>query len=155
MYRRAELLQQLDEAYGDFREAIAGLNERQFEMKWLDRRWGVREIAAHITGWLGQLGAGLERMSRGEKPQPEGTDWSDVDRWNSTFAGHARGKRHDRILHELEHALDSFKQSAMKLPEDRYAEGKTANRLFDAAGIGHFKLHTEMIREWRSHGGVG
>jgi len=154
MSTREELLQQLDAAYEDFRSAIDGLGEPEFEKKWLDNSWGAREITAHITGWLGQLGGGLERMSRGEKPQPEGVDWSDGDAWNATFADHAMGKKHDQILHELESGLDAFKKAAVLVPADRYGEGKSANRMFDGAGILHFKEHADVIREWRAREGV-
>lgn len=145
---RARLIRELETAYEEFLAAIEGMGESNFEKKWLDRKWGVREIAAHIAGWLGQLGAGLERMSRGEKPSGP-HDWSDVDRWNATFAEHARGKRRHEVLHELDHAMAAFKKAALLLPEERYGEGKTANRFFDAAGISHFREHARMIREWR------
>lgn len=155
MTSRDQLIQRLDAAYLDYRSAIEDLDEPHFDKKWLDGRWGAREITAHITGWLGQLGGGLERMSRGEKPQPEGVDWvADGERWNATFAEHARGKKHDQILHELASGMESFKKAALLLPEDRYGEGKTANRLFDGAGIVHFKEHGDMIREWRSREGI-
>jgi hypothetical protein len=151
---RDELIQRLDAAYQGYRSAVEGLDEPQFDKKWLDGRWGAREITAHLTGWLGQLGGGLERMSRGEKPQPEGVDWSDTDRWNATFASHAKGKKHAQILDELERGMESFKKAAMMLPEDRYGEGKTANRLFDGAGIEHFAEHAAVIRLWRGREGI-
>ena len=156
MTTRDQLMQQLDAAYQDYRSAIDDLGEPEFEKKWLDNSWGAREITAHITGWLGQLGAGLERMSRGERPQAEGDmDWtSEGDAWNAKFAEHAKGKKQDQVLHELESGMDSFKKAAMLLPEDRYGEGKTASRIFDGAGILHFKEHAEMIRDWRSREGV-
>jgi hypothetical protein len=156
MTTRDALIQQLDAAYQDYRSAIDGLSEPEFEKKWLDNSWGAREITAHITGWLGQLGAGLERMSRGERPQLQGEmDWtSEGDAWNAKFANHAMGKKHDQVLHELESGMESFKKAAMLLPEDRYGEGKTANRIFDGAGIVHFKEHADMVREWRSREGV-
>jgi len=154
MSTRDELIQQLDAAHEDFRSAIDGLSEPEFEKKWLDGSWGAREITAHITGWLGQLGGGLERMSRGEKPQPEGEDWSVPDPFNATFADHVMGKKHPQVLHELESGMNAFKEAAMKVPEDRYGEGKTASRIFDGAGISHFKEHADVIREWRSREGV-
>jgi hypothetical protein len=156
MTTRDELIQKLDAAYQDYRSAIDGLTEPEFEKKWLDSAWGAREITAHITGWLGQLGAGLERMSRGERPQVEGEmDWTaQGNEWNARFAEHAMGKKHDQVIHELESGIASFKKAAMMLPEDRYGEGKTANRIFDGAGIVHFKEHADMIREWRSREGV-
>jgi len=154
MTSRDELIQRLDTAYEDYRSTIEDLNEPQFDKKWLDGQWGAREITAHITGWLGTLAGGLERMSRGERPAPEGQDWSAPDPYNATFAEHAKGKKHDQILDELEHGMEAFKKAAMMLPEDRYGEGKTANRIFDGAGIVHFKEHAAMVRDWRRREGI-
>jgi len=149
MSTREQLVDRLDAAYADFRSTLEGLDEVQFETKWLDGQWGVREIVAHLAGWLGQLGGGLERMSRGERPAPAGVDWNDVQHWNDIFAHHAMGKQRAEVLRELEHALDAFKEAAAKLPDERFGEGKTANRMFDAGGIAHFKEHAAMIRAWR------
>lgn len=155
MAMRDDLISELDEAYREFRAAVEGLSEHHFEKKWLDDRWGVREIAAHVAGWLGQLGAGMQRMSRGERPAREGErDWNDVDGWNATFARHAMGKRQEEVLHELEQARESFTEAARMLPEDRFGEGKTANRMFDAAGAPHMRTHTQMVREYRQRENV-
>lgn len=155
MTTRAQLIAELDEAYGEFRTAADGLDEHHFEKKWLDGHWGVREIVAHVAGWLGQLGAGMERMSRGEKPAVEGErPWTDVDAWNAVFARHAMGKRQDEVLHELEQALKAFRAGAMKLPDDRFGEGKTANRMFGAGGAPHLREHAGILRQWRLREGV-
>jgi hypothetical protein len=155
MTTRKQLIAELDEAYSEFRAAVEGLDEHHFEKKWLGGRWGAREIAAHVAGWLGQLGAGMERMSRGEKPAPEGQrPWTEVDAWNEVFARHSMGKRQDEVLHELEQALKSFRNVALRLPDDRYGEGKTANRMFAAAGAPHLKEHAGILRQWRLREGV-
>ncbi len=146
---RQQLLGELDRAYREFRSLVEDLDEQRFERKWIDNRWGVREVAAHIAGWHGKLGAGLERMQRGERPVPEGENWENVDGMNAVFAEHARGKRKQEILEELDDAVRHFKEAAMHLPEDRFQEGKTARRMVDLAGIGHFHEHSEMIRNWR------
>jgi hypothetical protein len=149
MSSRGELVEHLEAAYKEFRSTLEGLDEIQFETKWLDGLWGVHEIVAHHTGWLGQRGGGLERMSKGEKPAPDGVDWTDVQHWNDTFAHHAMGKRQAEVLDELEHAFHAFEEAAAKLPDDRFGEGKTASKVFDLAGISHFKEHAAMIRSWR------
>jgi hypothetical protein len=149
MSDRESLIADLDRAYEEFVQAVEGLGERNFEQKWLDGKWGVREITAHLAGWLGQFSGGLERMGRGERPSGP-HDWSDTDAWNATFAEHARGKRRHEIVHELEHALRSFKAAARVVPDDRFGEGKTVNKMFTAAGAPHISEHVRMIREWRS-----
>jgi hypothetical protein len=148
---RNELLAEFDSSYNEFRSVLEEVEEGDFEKVWLDGRWRVREIAAHVTGWLGQLSAGMDRMSRGEKPSQEGeVPWTEIDRWNDVFAEHAQGKRKEQVLRELEAGANAFKESAMKVPEDRFGEGKTVNRMFEAAGAPHFREHAEMIREWRA-----
>lgn len=146
---RQQLLGELDQAYREFRSLVEDLDEQQFERKWIDNRWGMREVAAHIAGWHGKLGAGLERMQRGERPVPEGENWEDVDGMNAIFAEHAKGKRRAEILAELDDAVRHFKDAAMRLSEDRLQEGKTGRRMVDLAGITHFREHSEMIRKWR------
>jgi Protein of unknown function (DUF1706) len=150
-FTRQDLLAEFDDSYREFRSVLDDVAEPDFEKIWLDGRWRVREITAHVSGWLGQLGAGMERMARGERPSKEGErPWTDVDEWNEVFAGHAQGKRKEQVLHELESAANSFKAAAMKVPEERFGEGKTANQMFAAAGAPHFQEHAEMIREWRA-----
>lgn len=146
---RQKLSQELDDAYQEFLSAVHDLDEHTFERKWLDGRWGVREIVAHHTGWFGQLGGGLERMARGEKPTPEGVDWTDVQPWNERFAQHAKGKLKGAVLDELAHAVTAFMEAATRLPDDRFVEGKTVHKMFDAAGISHFRESSAMVRRWR------
>jgi Protein of unknown function (DUF1706) len=148
---RDDLLKEFDDSYNEFRTVLEDVDDGDFEKVWLDGRWRVREITAHVTGWLGQLGAGMERMARGERPSQDGeTPWTEVDTWNDVFADHAQGKRKEQVLKELEAAASSFKVAAMKLPDERFGEGKTATQMFQAAGAPHFREHAEMIREWRA-----
>lgn len=152
MPTKREELQWLESAYREFRTLVDGIDEASFEEKWLDGRWGVREIVAHIAGWLREMGAGLERLSRGERPAPEGVDWSDFQRWNDLFAQEAQGKSKTEVLRELDDEVARFTGYAAQLPEERFAPGKTANKIVQGAGTGHFHTHTAMIRGWLEHG---
>jgi hypothetical protein len=147
-YSRESLVAELEESFSEFRSTLDSISEPEFEKIFLDGKWRVREIAAHVAGWLGQFAGGMERMARGEKPSSHDLAWTEVDRWNDVFADHAQGKRKPEIIHELDQAFASFKQAAAKLPDDRFGEGKTVSRFFDLGGISHFREHTEMIRAW-------
>jgi hypothetical protein len=152
---RQELIDELDRAYGEFMAAVDDLEERSFENKWLDGRWGVREIVAHITGWHGKLASGLERMARGERPSPEGEDWNDTQPYNETFAQHAKGKVKEEVLSELASAVEAFKSAAQRAPDETFEEGRTGYRMFHGAGIDHFREHLRTVQEWRQrHGPV-
>jgi hypothetical protein len=146
--RRQEFLSNLDDAHREFVSAVEDLDEQTFDKKWLDNRWGVREIAAHITGWHGQFSGGLERLHRGEHVRSESTDWRDVDGLNETFASHAKGKRKAEVLLELDRAVDSFKSAAESLSDDQFDDEGIVAGMFRKAGYEHFGEHTEMVRDW-------
>jgi len=138
----------LDSAYQEFRSVVDGLDESTFQESWLDGRWGVREIVAHIAGWLREVAVGLERMGKGKRPAPEGSDWNAFQRWNDKFAAEAAGKGKEELLRELERSVAHFKAMGEKLPDDRFAEGKTASGFFRNVGSAHFREHAAMIRAW-------
>ncbi len=148
MPSKQDELQWHEEACRDFRSLVDGIDPQRFEEKWLDGRWGVREIVAHLTGWHQQLSMGLERMARGERPTPEGVDWTDVQHWNDIFAAGAQGKDKAQILQEFDEAVARFRQIGAQLPDDRFGPDKTANGIFRRAGSGHFPTHAAMIRDW-------
>jgi hypothetical protein len=146
--RKQECLSNVDRAYQEFLGLVEDMDESTFSTKWLDNRWGCREIAAHIAGWHGQFSGGLERLHRGESVRSDTTDWRDVDGLNETFASHAKGKRKPEVLLELNRAVDSFKQAAEKLDEDQFNDEGIVAGMFRKAGYEHFGEHTQMVRDW-------
>lgn len=140
-----ELLAELDAAHSELVAEVEPMSEREFDEKWLERRWGAREIAAHITGWHGQFSSCFERMARDEPLNAPGDEWAGLQSLNDTFASHAKGKRKDEVLYELERAVEHFKNAAGKLPDEAFEEGRVANELVQRAGIRHFRQHTNMV----------
>ena len=57
-----------------------------------------------------------------------------------------------RTREELAAAVAHFKDAALKVPEDRYGEGKTVNKIFEGAGIEHFTEHAQQVREAAQRG---
>ena len=154
MSTKQELIAALEEAHKGFLQTVEGLTNDQFHHKFVDDAWGVKEIVAHLAGWHGELGGGLERIARGERPTQEGDDWNDVQRYNDVFADHSRGKRKEQVIEELASAVTHFTDAAKKVPDERYGEGKTVNKMFEGAGSEHFNEHAEQIREAASRGGL-
>jgi hypothetical protein len=148
MPSKQEELKLHEQAYRDFRSLVESLDSRRFEEKWLDDRWGVREIVAHITGWHNEFSRGFERMKRGEPAAPEGVDWVDIQHWNDIFAAGAQGKDKAQILREFDEAVARFRKLAAELPEEFFGPEKTASGMMRHAGTSHFQTHTGMIMEW-------
>lgn len=96
----------------------------------------------------------LERVARGERPVPEGVDYTDADSWNAKFAEGASGKSGREALEDLQASKEAFVAVALKVPEDRFAEGRAAARIMETTGFGHYEEHLPQIREWRSREGI-
>ncbi len=152
MPSKQEELQWHEQAYRDFRSLADSVDPERFEEKWLDGRWGVRELVAHLAGWHNELSRAFERMARGERPAPEGANWEDVQHWNDIFAAGAQGKHKDQIMREFDEAVARFRELGAKLPDERFGLGKTANAIFQRTGTEHFYTTAEMIRNWLAQG---
>jgi uncharacterized protein (TIGR03083 family) len=132
------------ESYRALRALLDRLSEAQMSKPFMDG-WSVRELLGHILGWHQQLALGLERMAQGQRPAPEGVDWSDVQGWNDRFAREAAGRAVPDLLGDLERETERFLRALEALPDDRFGEGKTVNRIAAGAGFEHFREHARDI----------
>ena len=147
---KQDLLNEAARAYKSFHEAIQGLNEEHMTEVWLGT-WSVRDIVAHISGWHRELGPALERIARGERPNPAGHRYeADVDAWNEKFAAAKRSAAVAEVLLELDKSHEYFLHAAANVPDDQFVEGKTAWRIFDPISTHHYRAHEEQIRAWRA-----
>jgi len=147
MGAKQDLLQQAEQEYDGLKAAIKGLDEAQMSQVWLGS-WGVREILAHITGWHHEMIPALERLGRGEAAYPDGA-YDDFDSWNARFVEARKGRAPGDILRELDASHRALLSAASRLPDEHFAEGKSASGLVDGVAAGHYREHAEQIRQWR------
>ena len=144
MSDKPRLLQEADEAFGDLRQAIDGLDDARLTRVWLGT-WGIREILIHITGWHQEMIPALARVARGEEAYPAGT-YDDFDNWNARFVDRTRGVKVPDVLTQLEASHRDFVRAAGAVPDQHFA---VASGLLDGAGTGHYREHAGQIRAWR------
>jgi len=150
---RDDILKSLDTEFDALLTTVAGLSDEQMTRVWFGE-WGVRDILAHVAGWHREMAAAFERIARGERPVPEGVDYSNADPINARFAEAQSGADATGIMAELKASKDAFVAAAHTVPEDRFEEGKTAYRILHTTGIDHYHEHEPAIREWRQREGV-
>jgi hypothetical protein len=153
MGNRDQLLGQLNESFEDLLGAVQDLSEEQMTRVWFGD-WGVREILAHIAGWHWEMSKALERIAAGERPVPEGVSYDDADSVNAGFVSAASGKGPKAVLDDMIASKEAFVSAALKVPEERYGEGRAAARLMQGTGFGHYQEHLPAIREWRTREGI-
>jgi Protein of unknown function (DUF1706) len=101
------------------------------------------------------MGPALERIARGERPNPEGKNYeAEVDAWNERFVAPKRSTAVAEVLLELDKSHEYFLHAAAQVPEDRFVEGKTAWKIVDLNSAHHYKEHTEQILAWRAERGL-
>jgi hypothetical protein len=147
----------LESHYEAFRSKIADLPDEAYSETWLGR-WNLSQVLAHMTGWFHEMAGAFARVSRGERPAPEGVDYSDSDTWNAKFEKDARPGR--EALEAFDAGYAAYHDAAKALAEDQYGidpekgRPKIGNRLLQGAGIGHFEEHQPDLEAWlNSRGG--
>ena len=148
-----DLLREMEAGFADLLSTVDGLSEEQMTRVWYGD-WSVRDILAHVAGWHREEIAMLERMARGERPVPESADYTDDDAWNARFAARWRAASAGEVLAELNASKEAYLAAALRLPEERFEEGRTARRLVQQGCIEHYREHADEIREWRKREGI-
>lgn len=151
MTSKAEVLSTLETRYRDFHTKIAALPDDAYRETWLGE-WNLEQVLAHMAGWFGEMTRGIERVGRGERPTPEGVDYSDEDAWNARFASQARPGREGLRVFDAAHA--AYLAAAKALPDEQFGmdpekgRPKIGTRLVQGAGIGHFEEHQPQLDTW-------
>ena len=146
---KAQALQQVNEEFRKLMGTIDGMDEAAMSERFYGD-WATKDILAHIAGWHEQMTAALERMSRGERPTPEGVDYGDADAWNARFASAMRAQDATTVVAALRQSFANYVRAAESIPADRFGEGKTVNKLLEASGYGHYREHAPAIAEFKA-----
>jgi hypothetical protein len=149
---RNSLLGALDTAFAELQQAMDVYHQQKLQ-RWFGE-WCVYDICSHIIGWHHEMDDALERIARGEKPVPEGVDYSDADAWNARFIETWVQSSGEAVLQELETSKGLFVTAARLVPEDKFQEGRAAFRILHATAIDHYREHAAAILEWRRQEGV-
>jgi len=148
MSDKEKVLSDCDEAYGELREAIAGLDESRARAVWLGT-WGVKEILIHIAAWDREMAPALDRIGRGQAPYPAGT-YDDFDAWNARFVEAGKDAPLHEILVDLEASHHGLVAAAKALGDEHFGGEAAAGELFQGTGAKHYREHADQIRDWRN-----
>src|SRR5690348_5659647 len=97
--------------FGRLLGAIDGMDERAMS-KVFYGSWSVKDILAHISGWQHTMTEAMQRMARGERPTPEGVDYSDADKWNAKFAAVMAPQNATTVVADLRQSFSNYLKAA-------------------------------------------
>lgn len=151
MSARQDHLDRLDTAHAEFRQRIADLPPEAYEERWLGD-WNLSQLLAHMAGWWREMAPAFARVAAGQRPTPEGVDYSDTDAWNREFAKHTLPA--PNALADWDEAYADYRQAAEALGDGFYGEDpekgrpRIGTRLLNASGTGHFEEHHHELESW-------
>ena len=153
MSKLDDLLRDLGASFAELEQAIAGLTHEQL-LRPFDGDWSVRDALGHIIGWHHEMDDAFERIARGERPVPEGVDYSDADAWNVRFVETWRNASPEAVVAELPASKDLFVEAARGVPDEKFEEGRASYRIILTTGTNHYREHAPTIRAWREREGI-
>ena len=145
MSTKADVLNEVDASLARFSKALEGVDEIHGTWDGALGTWSIVHILQHLAGWLAEMTPALERMARGERPTPEGVDYSAFDDWNAGFIEASGRQSLAEARAAFESAHTSFRAAIEGVADDRFGKDKTANRLVDGVAVEHFEEHAEQI----------
>ena len=108
----ARVVAELDAAFAELRATVAGLEDAA-KTAVMQGRWSVKDILAHMAGWHREMTPALDRLARGERAVPGGTNYSDLDAWNARFVEARRGMPPAQVEAELEESFAAFRAALL------------------------------------------
>ena len=124
-------LDRIDEAHGSWEGAIG--------------EWSVAQLLQHMHGWLTEMTTAVERMNAGQRPTPEGVDYSDPQDWNPGFVADRGGQTYEEARAAFEDGHDGFVNAVAEADPGRFGEGKTINRMVEGVVTHHYVEHCEDL----------
>jgi hypothetical protein len=151
MSSKEQLISEIEARAGQFKDLVSGLDEEEFEAKRIEGRWGYRELVSHLTGWQGQLAAGMKQATGTASAAVEPAPGAMLS-WNDAFADHARGKRREQVLQEFDAGIATLVAACRDAPEDLFAAGCIGERIA-REDLERFDQHIGLAQEARVNGG--
>jgi uncharacterized damage-inducible protein DinB len=151
MSDKATAIGELEQKYVEFRDLITQLPDEAYAERFLGE-WNLAEVLAHMAGWFREMAPAFERVGRGERPAPEGSNYGDVDAWNAQFAPQA--KAGTAALDDFDEAFHVYYAAAKGLDDGFYGidpekgRPRIGNRLLEGAGVHHFDEHRPQVEAW-------
>jgi hypothetical protein len=145
------LLHRLEAAWADFQESYAGLPDALLLEPGPAGAWSVKDVLAHVSAWEEEALTHLPVIAAGGTP-PRYAATGGIDAFNARTAE----RRRDLSLADVRRLLADSHRRLLELvrqtPDDQL--GDRFRRRLRLDTYGHYRLHADAIRGWRSVQGL-
>jgi hypothetical protein len=150
MDRRKNLLKRLETEWTAFKDAYAGLPERDLLEPGVTRAWSVRDIIAHVTTWEQEALTHLPAIIEGRKPPRYTVAYGGIDAFNALMTSGKKDLPLEEVVRQQEEVHRRLVSFIEGVPADQLGGDTRFRRRLRLDTYGHYAGHAEAIRRWRA-----
>jgi hypothetical protein len=137
-----DVLARMDDAFQEFRDAVAGLAAADFELS-TEAGWTVKAMIAHVAAWHGQAATRLETL----RTTGRRDDDPDVDSFNARITEEAATRSAAEVVAELGTSYARLRAETVQLDDARLIEAdQWAFTTIEANTFHHHPEHTAELQ---------
>ena len=145
-----EVLARLDKAWKEFEESYAGLSDQQLLEPGVTGRWSVRDIIAHVTWWEEEALTHMPVIREGGRPPRYKAAYGGIDAFNALMTERRRHLSLDEVRAQHDEVHERLVRYVSAAPEELLAGESRFRRRLRLDTYGHYPVHANAIRAWRS-----
>ena len=150
--KKQQLLNKLEQAWAAFKTSYTGLTDEQMEAPGVMGEWSVKDILAHVNSWEKEALKYLPLILQGSRPPRYADLYGGIDAFNAQMAAQARGSSLSEVLKELDDTHARLVDYVNNAPEELFTRETRFRRRLRLDTYGHYPVHAQAIREWRTTG---
>jgi hypothetical protein len=147
---KEQLLARIEKAWTSFAESYDGLTESQMTGPLVTDIWTVKDIISHVTWWDEECLKHLPLIARGGRPPKYSVTYGSVDAFNALMTEERRGLPLAEVLQRAEEVHGRLLDYVSSVPDELIATDTRFRKRLRLDTYGHYPLHAEVIKEWRS-----
>lgn len=143
------ILNRLEKAWTELKEAFAGLNEAQLTQPGTTGEWSVKDLLAHVATWDQEALHSLPMILEGHRPPRYKDLYGGIDAFNALKSTEKRALSLAETIEHFERTHQSLVEMLLSLPEEHFLKESRFLRRLRLDTFGHYPLHASAIRAWR------
>jgi uncharacterized protein (TIGR03083 family) len=147
------LLRRIDEAWTALQESCGGLSDAQLTAPGTMGAWSVKDVLAHVSTWEEEALKYLPLIARGGRP-PRYAAQGGIDAFNARMAAQKQALPLGEVLEQLAETHRRLIELVRSAPADQLDSRSRFRRRLRLDTYGHYPIHAEMIRAWRTRARV-
>jgi hypothetical protein len=146
---KTKLLNRLEKAWTELREAFADLNEAQLTQPGVTGDWSVKDLLAHVATWDQEALHSLPMILEGRRPPRYKDLYGGIDAFNALKSSEKQVLSLAETIEHFERTHQSLVVMLLSLPEEHFLRESRFLRRLRLDTYGHYPLHASAIRAWR------